>query len=171
MDIEYLKNTTEESRTFDSLRQLPISIRRFIQSNSRAFDADFNNRASDTMLSLFTRVKYPITDRTFGSPNADICNIFLNMFNQPEINELIEDMVFNREWIFHPVRPFEKWHNLSKRYYGNESYFWLILLFNRVTDPFRDLQDFNIVRIPNFTFLGRLPSRMEFDYSNAPSFT
>jgi len=167
MDLEILKLSTKDSREYDNLRQYPLAIRQFRQKSSMKFDKTYDYRSSDTFLQRFLLTKYPIGDRDFGSPNGDICNVFLNIMNQPEVNALITSMLENREWIYHPVRPFEKWHNLSKYYYNNESYFWLILLFNRIIDPFRALQDFNMVRIPNFDFLQRLPFRFEFDFGQA----
>jgi hypothetical protein len=167
MDLQSLKNSTNESREYDNLRQYPLAIRRFRQKSSMKFDKSYSYRGTDTFLQRFILTKYPVTDREFGSPNIDFCNIFLNMTNQPEINQIIEDMLENREWIYHPVRTFEKWNTLSKTYYDNESYFWLILLFNRIVDPFRSLQDFNMVRIPNFDFLQRLPYEFVFQYDQA----
>ena len=167
MNLQTLKNSTVESREFDNLRQYPLAIRQFRQKASMKFDRNFDYRSSESFLQKFIITKYPITDRDFGSPNGDLCNIFLNIMNQEEVNKIIEDMITNREWVYHPVRTFEKWNTLSKLYYNNESYFWVILLFNRVIDPFSPLQNFNMVRIPNFDFIQRLPFRIEFDYSQA----
>ena len=167
MDLQTLKQSTSDSREYDNLRQYPLAIRQFRQKSSAKFDKPYSYRASDTFLQKFMLVKYPVTDRDFGSPNTDFCNIFLNIMNQQETNDIINDMLETREWVYHPVRVFEKWHTLSKLYYDNESYFWLILLFNRIIDPFRSLQDFNIVRIPNFNLLQRLPSGFTFQFDQA----
>lgn len=167
MDLQTLKLSTPDSREFDNLRQYPIAIRQFRQKSTTRFDKPYEYRATDEFLQKFMITKYPITDRDFGNPNADFCNVFLNMTNQPEIDDIIEEMIFNREWVYHPVRSFEKWNTLSKLYYNDESYYWLILLFNRIRDPFRALQDFNIVRIPNFDFLQRLPSEFVFQFTEA----
>jgi hypothetical protein len=167
MDLEALKQSTKESREYDNLRQYPLSIRQFRQKSSMEFDSTFDYRSTDTFLQRFLLTKYPIGDRTFGSPNGNICNLFLNLFNQPEVDVIRNDMLLNREWVYHPVRPFEKWNNISKLYYDNESYFWLILLFNKIIDPFAALKDLSMVKIPNFTFLQRLPYRFEFEYDQA----
>lgn len=167
MNLESLKTSTVDSREYDNLRQLPLSIRNIRQKTAMRFDQTYNYRATDTFLQRFILSKYPIGDRDFGSRNGNICNIFLNIFNQPETNVLINDMLANREWVYHPVRKFEKWHNISKQYYGNEAYFWLILIFNRIVDPFRALLDFTMVRIPNFIFLQRLEYQFDFKYEQA----
>lgn len=169
MNLEDLKNSTKDSREFDNLKQYPLALRRYYQKSSAQYDKSFDNRSTDTFLQRFMVTRYPISDRQFGAAYAEICNIFLNNTKLEEIDRVIEDMLSNREWIYHPVRSFEKWHNLSKMYYNNESYFWLILLFNRINDPFRALQDFNMVRIPNFSFLYRIPISIEFQYDQVES--
>lgn len=167
MNLEMFKKSTKESREYDNLRQYPISIRKYRQDSSYKFDRPYSYRPTDSFLQSFSITKYPISDRNFGGPNIDICNIFLNIFNQPEVNQIIESKIDRREWIYHPVRSFEKWDTLSKTYYNDGSYFWLILLFNRISDPFRSLQDLSIVRIPNFDFLQELPSEIRFRFEYA----
>jgi hypothetical protein len=167
MDLTTFKQSTKDSREYDNLRQYPLAIRQFRQNPSMKFDRPFDYRSTDTFLQRFLLTKYPIGDRDFGSPNGDLCNIFLNIMNQKEMNDVIIEMIENREWVYHPVRVFEKWHTLAKLYYDNEAYFWLILLFNRIIDPFRSLQDFSMVRIPNFNFLQRIPYRFDFEYDQA----
>ena len=110
-------------------------------------------------------MKYPVIDRDYGSPNEDLCNIFFNIIADKETQELIDQMIFDRKWIFHPVRKFDKWHTISRRYYGDENLFWIILVFNRITDPFVALTDFNIIRIPNLDFLYNMPYRTEFEFT------
>lgn len=167
MNLETLKTSTKESREYNNLRQYPLAIRKFRQDPSMKFDSPYAYRPSDSFLQSFFITKYPISDRDFGGPNSNFCNIFLNLLNQPEVDQLIEDKIESKEWIYHPVRSFEKWNTLSKMYYNDESYFWMILLFNRITDPFRSLQDLSIVRIPNFDFLQQLPTNLNitFDYA------
>lgn len=167
MNIEALKQSTSDSREYDNLRQLPLAIRQYRQKSYQKFDSYFDRRPTDTFLQRFFNTKYPITDREFGKPNSNFCNIFLSIMNSVEVQNIIDDMLYNREWVYHPVRVFEKWHTVSRLYYGSEEYFWLILIFNRIIDPFRALQDFSMVRIPNFIFLQRLPYRMSFDFTNA----
>jgi len=162
-----LRNTTEEVRNFDELRQYPLAVREFLKNRKGAFDLLYSNRKTDTFLHRFKSVKYPVRDRDFGSPNADICNVFLNLLNDREIQEIIDEYTFNRQWIYHPVRKFEKWHTIASLYYGQGAYFWLILVFNRIVDPFKALEHFNIVRVPDFSFLQDLPYTITFDYSSA----
>lgn len=165
--LSNIRNKTKQQRNWDELRQLPSSIRDYFARDKGNFDKSYDNRNNDTFLQRFKGVKYPVKDREFGSPNEDICNIFQNLFNERRINNLIEQYTFDRKWVYHPVRPFEKWQNISQTYYNNEAYFWVILVFNRITDPFHALTDFNIVRIPNLQFIFDLPYTLYFDFSAA----
>lgn len=156
---------TQETRNFDDLRQLPLSLRKFFSSKKGNFDKLYDNRKTSDWLQRFMVSKYPILDRDYGSPNEDICNIFFNVINDKETQDLIDQMTFDREWVFHPIRKFDKWNTISKYYYNDENLFWIIIVFNRIADPFTALTDFNIVRIPNISFLYRMPYRTEFDFN------
>lgn len=162
-----VRNKTSDARDIEEMRQFPLAIRDYLKNKKTNFDNLYDNRRTDEFLQRFKSCKYPIRDRSFGSPNEDICNIFLNIFNDKEVSKLIDQYTFDRKWIYHPVRKFEKWHTISKQYYNDESKFWLILIFNRIVDPFTALQDFNIVRIPEADFLQDIPYRVTFDYASA----
>jgi hypothetical protein len=165
LTIAELKNTTKNSRDIDDMRQYPLAIRQYLKNQKTKMDGLYDNRQTDTFLQRFRTVKYPVQDRQFGSPNEDICNIYLNMFHEKEVQQLIDDYTFDRRWIYHPVRKFEKWHTISNLYYNGEEYFWVLLIFNRIVNPFTALQDFNMIRVPNFTFLYDLPYNISFDYT------
>lgn len=167
MDINTIKNKTKNTIDDDKIRQLPFAIRMFSSPESNKFDKYYTNRPTNTFLTRFTTVKYPVTDRQFGNANEPICNIFLNQLNQPAINNIIEEYLDAKKWVYHPVRSFEKWHNISKLYYDEEKHFWVILLFNRITDPFKSLQDFNMIRVPSLDIISRIEYRYQFDFSNA----
>jgi len=156
---------TKETRNFDDLRQLPVSLREFYSSKSGKFDRLYDNRRTSDFLQRFKTMKYPILDRDYGSPNGDMCNIFFNIICDREVQDLIDQMTFDRKWIYHPVRKFDMWHTISLKYYNTEDLFWIILTFNRITDPFTALTDFNIVRIPNIEFLYRMPYRTDFEFT------
>jgi len=102
--------------------------------------------------------------RDYGSPNEDISNIFINIMNDKEVNSIIDRYTFERKWVYHPIRQFEKWQTISKIYYNNESYFWIPIVFNKIIDPFHGLTDFNIVRIPELQFLFDLPYLVRFSF-------
>ena len=156
---------TKETRNFDDLRQLPVALREFYSSQKGKFDALYDNRQTSAFLQRFKTIKYSISDREYGSPNENICNIFFNIINDKEVQELIDQMTFDRQWVFHPVRAFDKWNTIAEQYYESEELYWIILVFNRITDPFTALTDFNIVRIPNIDFLYRMPYRTEFEFT------
>lgn len=166
LTIAALKNTTKNSRDIDDMRQYPLAIRQYLKNQKTKFDGLYDNRQTDTYLQRFRTCKYPVQDRQFGSPNEDICNIFLNIFHEKEVQKLIDDYTFERRWVYHPVRQFEKWHTVSNLYYNDEDYFWMLLIFNRIVDPFTALEDFNMIRVPNFSFLNDLPYNISFDYTS-----
>ena len=165
--LSKLKNSTEESRQWDEMRQYPPALRKFFAQSKAKFDRNYDNRKTNQWIQRTLSTKYPIQDRTYGSPNEDICNIFYNLYNDKEINQIIEDYTFERRWIYHPVRSFEKWTDIARNYYRDDGLFWLILVFNRITDPFQALLDFNIVRIPNIDFLQELPYSYTYDFTSA----
>lgn len=164
--LSEIRNKTQQQRNWDELRQYPPAIRDYMSRDKGDFDPRYDNRKNDTFLQRFKGVKYPLLDRDFGSPNEDVCNIFQNLYNDKRINEMIDQYTFERKWVYHPVRPFEKWHNVSQTYYNNEAYFWVILLFNRIVDPFQALLDFNLVRVPNLEFIFGLPYTFYYDFAS-----
>jgi len=161
MNIKQIKNTTKEYRDLEDLRQLPLSIRKD-KENKGKFDTYYNNRPVDSFLQRFTKVKLPIGDRVFGSPQEDICNIYMNLTSDKRTQDLIDDLLFSRSWIYHPVREFEKWHNIANYYYNDSSLFWTLLLFNRINNPFTSLNNFSMIRIPSISFVDNLKHRWDF---------
>lgn len=160
--LSTIKNKTKQSRQYDTLKGFPVAMRQYLSSGAARFDKKFFNRGTADQLRFFDSVKYDIDDRDFGGNNLEITNIYLNMLNSKDVHDLIEEYLFNKLWVFHPVRKFEKWNTLASIYYNDESLYWIILVFNRIVDPFQDLLNFNIVRIPNNNFLNDLPT--EFIY-------
>jgi hypothetical protein len=71
-----------------------------------------------------------------------------NLFNETQIdgiflmdiwesyklgNEIIEE---DQLFIEHKVRQYERWYDLAETYYDDRNLWWIILLTNRVEDPF-----------------------------------
>jgi len=112
----YLKKT-EESRNYDDLRKLPLALREFYGFSKAQFDHLYDNRRTIDWLQRFKTVKYPVLDRDYGSPNENMCNIFFNIINDKEVQELIDRMTFDRQWFFHPIRKFDKWHTIAQKHY------------------------------------------------------
>lgn len=165
INISTIKSTTKDSRLYDTLKEFPMSMRQYLSTGKTRFDKPFFNRGTDAQLRFFTTAKYNITDRDYGGNNIDITNIYYNMLNSKEVSDLIDDYVFNKFWVYHPVRKFEKWNTLANIYYNDESYYWMLLVFNRITNPFTALLDFNIIRIPNFSLLNEIPSEFSYRFS------
>ena len=81
---------------------------------------------------------------------------------QNEINKIIETFLKRRKWIYHPVRKFEKWNTISKKYYNTQNDYWVLLLFNKILDPFTSLENLNMIRIPNIDIIPSLKVRWDF---------
>jgi hypothetical protein len=167
MDIKNVLNKSRVTFENEILRQLPLALREFASPNDNKFDQNYDNRSLDEFLSYSSSVKYPIQDTNYGSPNVVLCNIFLNQFNSSNVDDIIEDYIENKLWVYHPVRSFEKWHNISELYYNVQRYFWVLLIFNRITDPFQSLRDLNIIRVPYVSFISQLKNRFNFNFSNS----
>jgi len=165
ISISTIKNTTKQSREYDTLKEFPLSMRQYLSSGKSQFDKMYFNRGTDQEARLASTVKYNVADRDFGGNNVDISNIFYGIHNCKALQDIIDLYIFERRWVYHPVRKFENWNKISSIYYNSEEYYWLILLFNRIVNPFVDLQNFNIVRIPNYSFLGEIPSGFIFNFT------
>lgn len=165
VNISTIKNTSQTSRVNDTLKKFPMAIRQYLSNGKTRFDKSFFNRSTNEFLRFFTTVKYDMDDRDYGSKNTEITNIYLNMLNSKEVNDLIDLYVFNKFWVYHPIRKFESWNTLSNIYYNDETYYWMILIFNKITDPFTALLNFNIIRIPQFSFLNDLPSEFAYRFT------
>jgi len=165
INVSTIKNKSKDSRLYDNLKEFPMSLRKYLSSGKNTFDKKYFNRGTDSQMRFMTSAKYNMSDRDFGSNNIDIANIYYNILNSKEVQDLIDEYVLNRYWVYHPVRKFEKWNILSKIYYFTDEYYWLIILFNRIVDPFQDLLNFNIVRIPNISFIQEMPSNFRYNFT------
>ena len=164
ISLSDVQNKTQKTRDFEDLRKLPFALREYYSQQKHRFD-ELYDRRTDTYLKRFRMIKYKLYDRQYGNPNADIANIYWNIFNEKSVQDLIDELLFDRKWFYHPVRKFDKWHTVSEYYYQQPDYYWLLLVFNRISDPFQALQDFNIIRVPFMEFLERLPYKTTFDFS------
>jgi hypothetical protein len=170
-NVRDIRNKTEEDLRNDYLRKMPFAIRKyFADSFTHKFDVLYNNKESENFLQKHRSVPYPISDREFGSPNERIANIFSNHFNYGEVDDIIERYIDTKSWVYHPVRPFEDWRHIARRYYNDETLFWVPIIFNRIVDPFQALKDFNVVRIPSSNFYLELPTRIYFDYTGSTDY-
>lgn len=164
LNYSKIKNKTKQSLNYDELRALPYALREYYSSSLGRYDREYRNRQRDGFLTRFNYIKYNISDRTFGGTNMNFCNIFMNATKSKQVNDAIEEFTFNRQWFYHPVKPFESWNIISKKYYNNEDYFWMILLFNKILDPFTALENFNMIRIPFINFLYRVREDITLDF-------
>lgn len=54
-------------------------------------------------------------------------------------------------YINHVVKPGETVDDLALYYYGNPTYYWIILDFNRIQNPFEELEKDTVLKIPTFS--------------------
>ena len=59
-------------------------------------------------------------------------------------------------YILHLCKATDTLDSLALEYYNNPTYYWVIADFNRIQDPFTDLEEGKYIKIPNF-------STVEFD--------
>lgn len=51
----------------------------------------------------------------------------------------------------HKVKRGDTLDSLSLYYYNNPTYFWVIADFNRINDPYKELKEDSIIKIPTFS--------------------
>jgi hypothetical protein len=56
-------------------------------------------------------------------------------------------------YVIHTVQKNDTFDSLALYYYNNPTYFWIICDFNRVNDPFIELQEGQKLKIPSFSAL------------------
>lgn len=57
----------------------------------------------------------------------------------------------NTPFVSHTVQRNDTLDTLSLYYYNSPLYFWVIADFNNIQDPFKDLKEGSVLRIPTFT--------------------
>ncbi len=56
-------------------------------------------------------------------------------------------------YIIHTVKRADSFDSLALYYYNNPTYFWIICDFNRINDPFIELEEGQKLKIPSFSTL------------------
>lgn len=56
-------------------------------------------------------------------------------------------------YVIHTVRRSDTFDSLALYYYNNPTYFWIICDFNRINDPFYELEEGQRIKIPSFSML------------------
>lgn len=54
----------------------------------------------------------------------------------------------NTSYIAHIVKPYDTFDSISLYYYNSPLYFWIIMDFNNIQDPFQELNVGQVLRIP-----------------------
>ena len=54
-------------------------------------------------------------------------------------------------YILHTVKKSDTLDSLALYYYNNPTYYWIICDFNRIQDPFIDLEEGQKIKIPSFS--------------------
>lgn len=55
------------------------------------------------------------------------------------------------KFISHKVKPNDTLDSLALYYYNNPTYFWIIADFNRIRDPYAELEVDKVLKIPTFS--------------------
>ena len=55
------------------------------------------------------------------------------------------------KFVSHKVKRFDTLDSLALYYYNNPTYFWVIADFNRIRDPYKELEEGTILKIPTFS--------------------
>lgn len=152
-----ITNNTKESLQLEELYEYPHSIREFLSSRGYPkFDKKNPHRNKRDWLKQLMIIPYDIQDREYGGRKMDVSNLYLTFIDQPYIDNLIKAFIEDGEYQVHPYKKFERWDLISKHYYGNVHDWWVIPLFNKISDPFDATLDFNILRIPFAGFVNRI---------------
>ena len=56
-------------------------------------------------------------------------------------------------YVIHTVQKNDTFDSIALYYYNNPTYFWVICDFNRINDPFIELQEGQKIKIPSFSAL------------------
>ena len=160
-----MPNISQYTRNLNFAREYPVALREYIASSDGRFDSEVEDRYRFQYLHLFNYVKYDIKDREFGGRNMELCNIFYNRTKDKEIEDLIEDMLYKNEWVYYPVKSHDSWASIAKKFYNDMDYYWVPIVFNKIVDPFKALEDFNMIRIPYWRFTQQIPTRWKFKYN------
>lgn len=56
-------------------------------------------------------------------------------------------------YVIHVVKREDTFDSLALYYYNNPTYFWVICDFNRINDPFYELEEGQRIKIPSFSML------------------
>ena len=57
----------------------------------------------------------------------------------------------NLSYVAHKVKPYDTFDSISLYYYNSPLYFWVIMDFNQIQDPFYSLSPGEILKIPTLT--------------------
>jgi hypothetical protein len=155
--LSEIKNKTSNTKKIDELYEYPEAIRRYLADNGYPkFDNKYTNRSPRDYIAFSNYIPYDIDDREFGAKHESFNNIYYTYLNDPIVEEFINAYIEDGQFFVHPYRTFERYDLISIRYYDNDRDWWVIPLFNKITDPFEATLNFNVLRIPYLGFIERL---------------
>jgi hypothetical protein len=155
--LEKIRNKTSETIQTEEMYEYPQSIREFLSKNGYPdFDRKYTNRSPRSFIAFSRYIPYHIDDREYGARNEEFNNIYYTHLNDPLVNEFIDAYIEDGQFWVHPFRKFERYDLIAERYYSNDVDWWVIPLFNKVSDPFEATLNFNVLRIPYLGFIERL---------------
>ena len=98
--------------------------------------------------------------------NYDMANIFtvydddgiliLNMNNTITLEDDIDKTLYTE----HLYNLSDDWYSLSNKYYGNSRLWWLILVANKIANPFEDIQPGTKLKILKGSVVGEILSQI-----------
>jgi len=157
--LRNVKNKTDNTRKTEDLYEYPHSIRLFLADNRYPkFDKKYTNRSPRDYMAFLNYIPYNIDDREYSSKHEEFCNIYYNYLNDKSVDEYIEAYIEEGQFWVHPYRKFERYDTIAYRYYGQDQDWWVIPLFNKVSDLFEASLNFNVLRIPYLGFIEKLGS-------------
>ena len=166
ISLSDIKNKTSDTLQKDELYEYPQSIRLFLAENGYpTFDKEYTNRSSRDYMRFSMYIPYTIDDREFGSRYDELSNIYYTFLNDPIVDEFIQAYIDDGQFWVHPYRKFERYDLISLRYYDNDRDWWVIPLFNKISDPFEGTLDFNVLRIPYLGFIEKLNNDVFYNWN------
>lgn len=73
---------------------------------------------------------------------------YFNMLDNKYVYGIVSQLNDSTPYISHAVKLDETFDDIALEYYGNPTYYWIITDFNRVQDPYSELKEGQIIKIP-----------------------
>ena len=79
---------------------------------------------------------------------------YYNTLDEKYIYGLTKQLSDKTEYIIHNVKPYDTLDSLALYYYGRPDFYWIIADFNRINDPFIELNEkFKEIKVPSVSYI------------------